>query len=83
MPKKGLVPTVQPKSDFPQTCPFCEVLDSVELITYMKFQNILLLNPKFQNILLLNPEIWSKNIRNASKIPKDFLYVRSLLKYSI
>ena len=38
----GLVPTKEPELDFSQTCGFCETLDSVELITYIKFQSILM-----------------------------------------
>ena len=34
---RGLVPTIQAEPDFSKICWFCEVLDNVELITYMKF----------------------------------------------
>ena len=38
----GLVPTIQPKTDFSWTHSFHEVLNNVELITYMKLKNILM-----------------------------------------
>ena len=34
---RGLVPTIQPETDFSQTCGFREVLSNVELITQTKF----------------------------------------------
>ena len=38
---RGLVPTIQPELDFSLTYSFQEVVDNVELITYMKFQKTL------------------------------------------
>ena len=39
---RGLVPTIQVEPDFSRTCSFCVVVDKVELITYIKFQRILI-----------------------------------------
>ena len=39
---RGLVPTKQPETDFPLTYRFRKTVDNVQLITYMKFQNILM-----------------------------------------
>ena len=36
----GLVTTIQPELDFSRTCGFREVLDNVQVIKYVKFQNI-------------------------------------------
>ena len=38
---RGLVPNIQPEPDF-WTCGFREVFDKVELVTYVKFQKILM-----------------------------------------
>ena len=49
----GHDPTIHPETDSSWACSFCEVLDNVELITYMKF---------------LNTEIWAKNIKNTPEM---------------
>ena len=35
---RGLVPTIEAETDFSWTCSFCWVLDNVEHIMYIKFQ---------------------------------------------
>ena len=55
---RGLVPTIQSEQRFSWTCGFHWLLDNVELIMYMKFQKL----------LLLDAEIWTKNINNAPKM---------------
>ena len=40
---RGLIPTIHPETNFSRTCSFGEVLDNVELITYMKFQKSLVM----------------------------------------
>ena len=47
----GPVATIQPEPDYAQACGVHEVFDNVELITYVKFQYILLMDAK----------IWTKN----------------------
>ena len=53
-----MVPTIQSEPDSSDTYGFAEVLDNVELITYMKFQNIL--RPGCRDM--------DKNIKNAPKM---------------
>ena len=37
---RGLIPTIQPEPEFSWTCSFHKLLDSAELILYMKYQKI-------------------------------------------
>ena len=39
---RGQIFVIQPEPDFSRTCCFQEVVDNVELITYTKFQKILM-----------------------------------------
>ena len=39
---RGMIPTIQPEPDFFWTCGFCLVLDNVELIMHIKFQEFLM-----------------------------------------
>ena len=55
--KKDLVPNLKPEPEYSQTYCFHKVVDNVEHITYMKFQNISRLDAK----------IWGK----TSKIPQS------------
>ena len=71
---RGLVPTIQSEQRFSWTCGFHWLLDNVELIMYMKFQKL----------LLLDAEIWTKDISNAQKWefslicdPQDFFFQKS------
>ena len=56
--KRGLVPTIQPEPDFSWTCRFCQMLDNVELIMYMKFQKLLMTGCRDMD----------KNIKNTPKV---------------
>ena len=52
---RGLVPSIQPETDFYHTNGFREVVDNVELITYMKFQNISMTGCKDMDKNVKNP----------------------------
>ena len=73
---RSLFPSVQPESDFSRTYHFLEVVDNVDLITYKKFQNILIRMQRYgQKTLKISPQM---GVHPICEPPRFFFKNRAL-----